>query len=577
MPYIGVSPQFGVRRKHTYTATAGQTSFSGAGSEGATLSYTDSNFVDVYQNGVKLGDADYTSTSGTAIVLAQGASVSDLVEIIVFDAFSAADTVSKADGGTFDGNVTMGGTLGVTGALSAKGGAVFNEDSASVDFRIESNDDANMFFLDGSANAIGIRTSTDYGGQLNVETTGQAYNVVLACTDDDANNGPLLDFYRNSSSPADSDLLGEISFRGRNDNSQDVNYGHISGKIIDASDGTEDGMLDISTIKNGTKVSRIKITDDGTVINEDSKDINFRVESDGNAHMLFVDGGNDAVAIGNNNPADFGANTDNLVIGTTSGENGMTIVSGTGNGGRIQFADNTSDPFRGAFEYDHSSDKLIFYAAGSNRVSINSGGRIQTFNCTNSNGSINLVGEGGLSGRAASFQHTTNGSEVGYIGTTSTNTVYNTASDYRLKENVSYDFDATTRLKELKPCRFNFKIDTDKTVDGFLAHEVSHDADGNPLVPEAISGAKDATEDIKNIVLNADGTILATDVSKDKWTEGKANETYASDTTWIASKTVPNYQGIDQSKLVPLLVKSLQEAIAEIDTLKTKVAALESK
>ena len=116
MPYIGVSPQFGVRRKHTYTATASQTSFSGAGSEGATLSYTDSNFVDVYQNGVKLGDADYTSTSGTAIVLAQGASVDDLIEIIVFDAFSAADTVSKADGGTFDGAVTLAG--GVSGNIA---------------------------------------------------------------------------------------------------------------------------------------------------------------------------------------------------------------------------------------------------------------------------------------------------------------------------------------------------------------------------------------------------------------------------------------------------------------------------
>ena len=120
MPYIGVSPQFGVRRKHTYTATAGQTSFSGAGSEGATLSYTDSNFVDVYQNGVKLGDADYTSTSGTAIVLAQGASVDDLVEIIVFDAFSAADTVSKADGGSFEGAVTLAG--GVSGVLTANDG-----------------------------------------------------------------------------------------------------------------------------------------------------------------------------------------------------------------------------------------------------------------------------------------------------------------------------------------------------------------------------------------------------------------------------------------------------------------------
>jgi len=123
MPYIGVSPQFGVRRKHTYTATAGQTSFSGAGSEGATLSYKDSNFVDVYQNGVKLGDADYTSTSGTAIVLAQGASVDDLLEIIVFDAFSAADTVSKADGGQFDGNITMAGTLGVTGTTALTGNA----------------------------------------------------------------------------------------------------------------------------------------------------------------------------------------------------------------------------------------------------------------------------------------------------------------------------------------------------------------------------------------------------------------------------------------------------------------------
>ena len=108
MPYIGVSPQFGVRRKHTYTATAGQTIFTGAGSEGATLSYTDSNFIDVYQNGVKLGDADYTSTTGTQIELAQAASVSDLVEIIVFDAFSVADTVSKADGGNFESDITVG-------------------------------------------------------------------------------------------------------------------------------------------------------------------------------------------------------------------------------------------------------------------------------------------------------------------------------------------------------------------------------------------------------------------------------------------------------------------------------------
>jgi len=109
MAYLGVSPFNGVRRKHTYTATSNQTSFSGAGTEGATLSYTDSNFVDVYQNGVKLGEADYTSTSGTAIVLLQGASVSDLIEIIVFDVFSVSDTVSATQGGNFVNDITSGG------------------------------------------------------------------------------------------------------------------------------------------------------------------------------------------------------------------------------------------------------------------------------------------------------------------------------------------------------------------------------------------------------------------------------------------------------------------------------------
>ena len=111
MAYIGVSPSNGVRQKHTYTATASQTSFSGAGAEGISLSYLDSNYVDVYQNGVKLSEADYTSTTGTTVVLATGATVSDMIEIIVYDVFSVADTVSKADGGTFDASVTFAGDI----------------------------------------------------------------------------------------------------------------------------------------------------------------------------------------------------------------------------------------------------------------------------------------------------------------------------------------------------------------------------------------------------------------------------------------------------------------------------------
>jgi len=120
--------------------------------------------------------------------------------------------------------------------------------------------------------------------------------------------------------------------------------------------------------------------------------------------------------------------------------------------------------------------------------------------------------------------------EVGYISSSGSSTGYNTSSDYRLKENVTTVTDGITRLQQLKPSRFNFIADPDKTVDGFIAHEVQ------TVVPEAIHGEKDAVD-------------------------GNGN---------------PVYQGIDQSKLVPLLTAALQEAIGEIESLKARVAALES-
>jgi hypothetical protein len=119
--------------------------------------------------------------------------------------------------------------------------------------------------------------------------------------------------------------------------------------------------------------------------------------------------------------------------------------------------------------------------------------------------------------------------QVGTIQTNGSATSYNTSSDYRLKENVVTEWDATTRLKQLKPSRFNFIADADTTVDGFLAHEVQE------IVPEAITGTKDAVD--------ADGN--------------------------------PKYQGIDQSKLVPLLVKTIQEQQAIIESLTARVSALE--
>jgi len=116
MAYLGTSPSNGVRRRFVYTATANQTSFSGNDDNGTSLVYVDVAYLDVYQNGVKLKSvSDYASTTGTSVVLVQGASADDVVEIISFDVFSIGDTVSAADGGSFGGNIGIGGTLSVTG------------------------------------------------------------------------------------------------------------------------------------------------------------------------------------------------------------------------------------------------------------------------------------------------------------------------------------------------------------------------------------------------------------------------------------------------------------------------------
>jgi len=137
------------------------------------------------------------------------------------------------------------------------------------------------------------------------------------------------------------------------------------------------------------------------------------------------------------------------------------------------------------------------------------------------------IGRGTNNGKVIQFNRS--GTNCGDISCTLNVTSYNTSSDYRLKENVVAISDGITRLKTLKPSRFNFKTEKDTIVDGFLAHEVT-------AVPEAISGTKDELDSDNN----------------------------------------PIYQGIDQSKLVPLLTAALQEAIAKIETLETKVAVLEA-
>ena len=285
---------------------------------------------------------------------------------------------------------------------------------------------------------------------LTLTEDGNLDTLTLTSTDADANFGPNLRLYRNSGSPADNDLAGNISFEARNDNSEDFVVAQMYSYVKDVSDGTEDGAWQVDYILNGSNSNIIGATTTEIFINNDSRDLDFRIESDNNTHQFFVDASEDKIGINTSSPSAT------LEIHT---ENNVT-----------------------AFETQPIVNQTYY---------------------------------------AALFRNSS-GNDVGNIESTASSTTFATSSDYRLKENVDYTWDATTRLKQLKPARFNFIIDETNTLqDGFIAHEVSS------IVPEAISGEKDATYE--------DGKIKP--------------------------------QSIDQSKLVPLLVKTVQELEARIKTL----------
>jgi hypothetical protein len=179
--------------------------------------------------------------------------------------------------------------------------------------------------------------------------------------------------------------------------------------------------------------------------------------------------------------------------------------------------------------------------------------------CTNTAGSyepLALVREGST-GNLLTFWYT-HITVAGSIATNGTSVSYNTSSDYRLKEDWVPMVGASERVLDLKPVNFAWKVDGSR-VDGFLAHELQE------VVPEAATGTKDAMMDEEYEVTPAVEATYDED----------GNELTAAVEAVMGTRSVPDYQGIDQSKLVPLLTAALQEALAEITSLKTRVQALE--
>jgi len=245
----------------------------------------------------------------------------------------------------------------------------------------------------GTTPAIAINENNQVtlpDGQMEIIVTGNFPNLTLISTDEDANFGPKLRLYRNSANPANDDVLGVIDFDGRNNASQDVVYARIQSEIMGIADGSEQGQLEFDVMVSGTLRNVLMVDRSEVCINEDSQDIDFRVESNGNANMLHVNGGSNLVGIGADpdlgaglhiKSGDSGASVnsarDELVI-EGSGNVGMTILSGTSSVGGVGFGDSGGN-LQGLMQYNHATDNFEFNTNSSaNPLVLNDTGQLST-------------------------------------------------------------------------------------------------------------------------------------------------------------------------------------------------------
>jgi hypothetical protein len=254
------------------------------------------------------------------------------------------DGTTNLDVVDIDGAVDMASTLTVTGAAILNGGIdvagdfnfdvgggdiTFKDDGTSVvNFGLESGNfivnatasDTDIIFkgndggsaitaltLDMSAaGAAAFNAGATFGGNLTVTVNDNSDTLTLTSTDADANVGPVLRLRRDSGSPADDDLVGAIHFSADDSNDSNLNIGSITTIVKDVTGGLVDGVLGINVIDNDTFREFVRFQGSvGSVFNENSADLDFRVESNGNANMLFVDAGNDRVGVGCEPSADF--------------------------------------------------------------------------------------------------------------------------------------------------------------------------------------------------------------------------------------------------------------------------------
>ena len=396
----------------------------------------------------------------------------------------------------------------------------------------------------------------DLDAGITISVADNSDNLTLTSTDDDANSGPNLRLYRNSSSPADDDVVGVIDFEGRNNNSQDVIYANIQGEIMQEADGSEDGQLQFGVMKAGTLRNAFVIDRTEVAINEDSVDINFRVESNDSTHMFFVDAGTNKILMSANPASDTQSTPhDILTLATAYSSSGADGAAGLGPRLAFKIPDDEDNPSLGGgiavvkeSGDDSNSSAAMTFATSQNdetldeAMRITSAGALRINNTStigsNDEGVLHLLGEAAHT--VCKMKVTTNSQRYIHFFDSSNNhageiqngggasTVYATSSDYRMKENIKPMEKGLDRVAQLNPVKFTWKhygIDQE----GFIAHEVQE------VFPDAVTGEKDGI---------------------DKY--GK-----------------PEMQAMDYGKITPLLVKAIQELTTKLEAAEARITTLE--
>jgi hypothetical protein len=619
MAYLGKTPSQATRQRYYFTASGSETSVSGADDNSNTLVFTDGNYIDVILNGSTLvAGTDYNTTTANTVSGLAALSASDIIEIVVYDTFSVFGGNVNGDFNFGDNNKAIFGA-GNDLQIYHQGSHSFVEDTGTGNLYLATNGTSvritkgpqnaeNMaaFNVDGSAilyydNVAKIATTATGIDVTGVIEFGDSHTI-----GDDGNDNLAI-----NSSAGENIILGpaggvvnladdkkltfgqgqdlQIYHDGTNSYIDDAGTGRIYIRASDqlrlqASDGENyalfaangaaqfyyDNAQKLATTASGISVTGAISSNKGSAGTlatfTDGVNSNFIVETSSLLTTIGNGGGSASLAFKANNSEKMRLTSAGLLgLGSTSPSQKLT-VEGTANNQNSEIkitASGVASGYLGAnsdgLNIGTDSYNIVFKtsvtgggsvgATGSEKARITTAGDVligttnigignlgwsfrrnnASFVTTDNNPSL-VVKRGSNTGTAIEFVGPNSNSVLGNISVSTTAVSFNTTSDYRLKENVTAITSATDRLNQLNPVRFNFIADADTTVDGFLAHEAQ------AVVPEAVTGTHNEVDDDGDAVM----------------------------------------QGIDQSKLVPLLTAALQEALTKIEQLETRITALEA-